>query len=149
MKTYKIEELEGALLDAAAAKARGWLVIVDEPGWAPGDLASMMAEYNDFVVRWYAIDDEGDDTDEIGGWEPLRNLGSPSTDWTHGGPLIERERIKLMPTIPTGQTWYATKTCGATLAEMQVWRGKAATPLIAAMRCYVASKFGETVELPD
>ena len=46
---------------------------------------------------------------------------SPSTNWAQGGPIIEREMIDLM---------YVAK------------------PLIAAMRCYVASKLGEEVEIP-
>jgi hypothetical protein len=61
----------------------------------------------------------------------------PSADWAQGGPIIEREGIAL------GQTadgWEAT--CDG---EVYVY-GK--TPLIAAMRCYVASKLGEEVEIP-
>jgi hypothetical protein len=61
----------------------------------------------------------------------------PSTDWAQGGPIIEREGIAL------GQTadgWEAT--CDG---EVYVY-GK--TPLIAAMRCCVASKLGEEVEIP-
>lgn len=68
-----------------------------------------------------------------------------SSDWYFGGPIIERERIKLMPTIPTAETWHATKCSSVNLADMIVWRGKADTPLVAAMRCYVRSKFGDEV----
>lgn len=60
---------------------------------------------------------------------------SPSTNWAQGGPIIERERIRLDPDSEDGQEgeWYADthRDCGRSDA-----------PLIAAMRAYVASKFG-------
>jgi hypothetical protein len=62
-----------------------------------------------------------------------------STDWAQGGPIIEREGIH------TGQgmdgLWYANKGISK---HHQFGR----TPLIAAMRCYVASKLGDEVEIP-
>ena len=64
-----------------------------------------------------------------------------STDWAQGGPIIERELITVQPVVhPTG--WMArTQKCDS------VWEGP--TPLIAAMRCYVASKLGDEVEIPE
>jgi hypothetical protein len=66
---------------------------------------------------------------------------SPSTQWHYGGPIIEREKITLQPVVrPDG--WTArTQKCDS------IWEGP--TPLIAAMRCYVASKLGDEVEVPD
>jgi len=64
----------------------------------------------------------------------------PSERWSDGGPIIERERIVLMPT-PEG--WEAIKS----LPGMTLVREQAATPLVAAMRAFVASKFGDTVEV--
>lgn len=63
---------------------------------------------------------------------------SPSTDWAQGGPIIEREGITLR--------------CGlhgwdAELEEFDAI-SHGPTPLIAAMRCYVASKLGGEVEVP-
>ena len=63
----------------------------------------------------------------------------PASDWCHGGPIIERERIVL---APAGDGWRAAKF---DRVEASPWRG--ATPLIAAVRAYVASKFGDEVEL--
>ena len=60
----------------------------------------------------------------------------PSTNWTQGGPIIEREGINLVKMH--GHGWHAD--CG------QVATGT--TPLIAAMRCYVASKLGDEIEVP-
>ncbi len=68
-----------------------------------------------------------------------------STDWGQGGPIIERERIATLCPV-TGEFWDArdTKTFST---NPRYYRGP--TPLIAAMRCYVASKLGDTVEIPD
>jgi hypothetical protein len=64
---------------------------------------------------------------------------APSTDWAQGGPIIERERIELRGDGDEG--WIAYDNLNPTQ--------KGPTPLIAAMRCYVASKLGEEVEVPD
>jgi len=64
-----------------------------------------------------------------------------STDWAHGGPIIEREGLCLHRYKGTSQ-WSATYS-----AQDPECYGP--TPLIAAMRCYVASKLGEEVELPE
>ena len=75
------------------------------------------------------------------------DLYSPSTDWAQGGPIIEQELVTVMHRsrpgpYPEGQVWNAVilsnNKCG--------WYG--ATPLIAAMRCYVASKLGDEVDIP-
>ena len=58
----------------------------------------------------------------------------PSCDWSQGGAIIEREGIALIP----GWT-----------AERPGYSADGDTPLIAAMRCYIASKLGESVEVPQ
>lgn len=68
----------------------------------------------------------------------------PSTNWAQGGPIIERRAIEVTRYI-----------IPATLAEE--WRAHCKgikafygpTPLVAAMRCRVASKLGDVVEVPD
>ena len=67
----------------------------------------------------------------------------PSTNWSQGGPIIEREGIDLDPLLNENnkpEHW---------CAFLGNHDGNGATPLIAAMRCYVASKLGEEVEVPD
>ena len=59
-----------------------------------------------------------------------------STDWAQGGPIIEREGIAI---DFDGDDW-----CASTNAKPLAAR----TPLIAAMRCYVASKLGDVVDVP-
>ena len=65
-----------------------------------------------------------------------------STDWVLGGPIIEREAIEIVPSI-SGKLWYADMA-GKPTARME----RCPTPLIAAMRCYVASKLGDEVDVP-
>ena len=61
-----------------------------------------------------------------------------STDWSQGGPIIEREKIELE---------YGDFEWWARIKADEDFEGT--TPLIAAMRCYVASKLGDDVELPE
>lgn len=63
-------------------------------------------------------------------------------DWAWGGPIIERERISVGT---EGNEWSADMTAGPS----GFVRGFGPTPLIAAMRCYVISKLGQTVEFPN
>jgi len=68
----------------------------------------------------------------------------PSGYWNHGGQIIESERIELQcgDAIGDGHTWFAHP---AAIVDPNQPSQVGPTPLIAAMRCYVASKFGETV----
>ena len=75
---------------------------------------------------------------------------SPSTKWEQGGPIIERERMTLnYENIDgTGQSkaYYLSTLFDD---DLEGWGQCGPTPLIAAMRCYVASKLGDEVEIPD
>ena len=70
---------------------------------------------------------------------------SPSTDWAQGGPIIEREIITLIH--PRWDGWTAHKYDDRIEDESYTIDGP--TPLIAAMRCYVASKLGDEVAIPN
>jgi hypothetical protein len=71
---------------------------------------------------------------------------SPSTDWSQGGPIIEREEIALEPMTHDehGDGWLATRVEGPAVC-MEF----GPTMLIAAMRCYVAACLGDEIELPE
>jgi len=62
-----------------------------------------------------------------------------STDWAEGGPIIERERIDVL--YEHDLRWIAVPQKGI--------ESYGPTPLIAAMRCYVASVLGDTVDIPE
>jgi hypothetical protein len=66
---------------------------------------------------------------------------APSIDWAQGGPIIEREKIGLGFGVGIdSDKWEAGY---ATPEET------GSTPLIAAMRCYVASKLGNDINIPE
>ena len=69
----------------------------------------------------------------------------PSTDWAQGGPIIEREKITLIY-WQRERTWEAACPVNASAICAHI---KDANPLIAAMRSYVASRFGVEVEIPE
>ena len=65
-----------------------------------------------------------------------------SSDWAQGGPIIEREWIDLH--CVNDSLWEAEVN-----ANDYHNRKNGPTPLIAAMRCYVASKLGDEVDVPE
>lgn len=87
-----------------------------------------------------------------------------STEWAQGGSIIEREGIGIL--FDSGSacrkpSWFATPDdqCKTSNYEGETFDpafmvGEAVgtygpTPLIAAMRCYVASKLGDAVDVPN
>lgn len=115
----KTSELTGAALDWAVAKCEGWRMYVRSDG--------------DVLL-----------TDEHYHWE-LDHFNY-STDWSQGGPIIEREGGTLW--LTNGAGW----GCKARYDFANYREGVTTygpTPLIAAMRCYVASKLGDEVDVPE
>lgn len=133
----KTRNLQGAALDWAIAKCEG----------------------EDYPNHWCLV--EGD------GWEEPYN---PSTNWAQGGPIIERENITI---IRANNDYVNNKSVPLWFAETSNWIGHnihtsyegeqfdpcfmideaggcyGPTPLITAMRCFVASKLGDEVEVPN
>jgi hypothetical protein len=64
-----------------------------------------------------------------------------STDWSQGGPIIEQEKFKLH--CGDNNIWWSATNQNPHRPV------SGPTPLIAAMRCYVASKMGDVIEVPD
>ena len=117
----KTSELQGAALDWAVAKCEG------------------VPEYFNGEV-WII-------TGSI--FHISRRPFSPITKWSQGGPIIEREEITVKHVIPAMRDaiWQAFPSISAKGAGGKCGIGP--TPLIAAMRCYVASKLGDEVEIPE
>jgi hypothetical protein len=112
-------DLVGPALDHAVAQALGVKVYPTKRGeW-------MTANYGEFNHRM-----------GIPYWRP-------STDWSQGGPIIEREKVTLDLTDVLFD--HVSDTC-IQLDKPEWWAskgdvtGRGPTPLIAAMRCLVASK---------
>lgn len=117
-------ELTGPALDWAVAKCEGW------------------AEYGDL-----SLDSIARNTLAYNDWGRFE----PSEDWAQGGPIIERQEIELTRWALDG--WKARDTNYQFLntpQERDVFaEGYGSTPLIAAMRCYVASKLGDQIDIPE
>jgi hypothetical protein len=84
-----------------------------------------------------------------------RNLYRYSELWSQGGRIIEREGIELLCNLTADE---AERFTDGTHADWQAfYRGNrstdarqyARTPLVAAMRAYVARKLGDTVDVPE
>jgi hypothetical protein len=112
----KTSELTGAALDWAVAKCEGHSL-----------------EQYDKNGPWYV------------GREIVGFSLSPSTDWSRGGPIIEREFI----TIDQKEKSICACIDAPDGHECNDIWANGPTPLIAAMRCYVASRLGDEVELPE
>jgi hypothetical protein len=110
----KTSELHGTALDWAVAKCEGF----DE--YLENYLPLCYADADGRNVAW-----------------------NPSTDWSQGGPIIEREGIALQ--MHFGD-WIALPY-DSVFSEEAYQQGT--RPLVAAMRCYVASKLGDEVEVPE
>ena len=122
----KTSELTGPALDWAVAKCEGHEVHISNGGWVVFDTHQddppPVNEYND--SRWQRY--------------------YPSFDWSQAGPIIEREIITLIH--PRWDGWTAHKYDEHDDEESYTLDGP--TPLVAAMRCYVASKLGDEVDVP-
>ena len=83
-------------------------------------------------------------------WESL-TCYSPTTLWEQAGPLIDELDIAMSP-MPDGlwRAYAPTGTRWAARVKVFTWgvKQEGYTPLVAAMRAYVASKLGEEVEMP-
>lgn len=124
----KTSELTGAALDWAVGTCEGWRNLRLHHYRTIDPTPPALVMDHDF------------------GWTELSNLDY-STDWAQGGPIIERERIDLQAKINAGSDydeWLATIGIGS-----KQRRRYGPTPLIAAMRCFVASKLGDEVDVPE
>ena len=76
------------------------------------------------------------------------NRFHPSDSWDHAGPIIEREWITL---TPTRSGYWGAEIIHAIPGPLDryQWLGSGSTPLIAAMRCYVTSKLGDEIDVPE
>ena len=90
------------------------------------------------VAKCEGIDDKFWDDDRLCFLNEWDEDIEPSINWAQGGKIIERERISIEW---TGEDWMSY------IKHDEEFFG--ATPLVAAMRCYVASKLGDEVQLPE
>ena len=85
---------------------------------------------------------------------PFTGMYRPSVDWAIGGPLIQRECIGIEKHRLDGPwqwaacDWHSVVVQGYTCLERSKYI-YGPTQLIAAMRCFVASRFGDEVDIPE
>lgn len=148
----KVSELTGAQLDYWVARAQGWSI-----GRPDGNGFYYPTPTPEGLDHWIEQGAEVEFREVAQDWKP-------SSNWLQGGAIIEREGIapwkgvRFASADSAGNVsgWYAThpatapsaysgKSCYIDVHDTESSFGE--TPLIAAMRAYVASKFGE--EVPD
>lgn len=123
-------ELTGAALDWAVAKCEG--------------VRTVLARYEHTMTGVCVLDAELVEMATDGPQE-LRY----SRDWAQGGPIIEREEVHLLRLVGG---WVASIAYSSKDGKRLVgWRrlASAPTPLVAAMRAYVASKLGDEIDVPE
>lgn len=76
-----------------------------------------------------------------------RSFWSPSQNWKIGGPVIDREGISTNRQFD--KQWIAHKADSAHRYSTPANTQYGPTPLVAAMRCYVASKLGDEIDIPE
>lgn len=72
-----------------------------------------------------------------------------STNWAQGGPIIDREEITWSMNMVEPEHGSETRYCAFSYRGGSSKAQSGPTKLIAAMRCYVASKLGDEVEVPE
>ncbi len=124
MIEMKTAQLIGPALDWAVAKIEGYQCFINHDAFGPGE--------HEVVY----VNGETGDWHHNGNWRA-------STNWSQGGPLIEKYRMHICPIVYDG------------MGMTQCWidgcdnRFIDSTPLIAAMRCLVDAKLGDTVQIPS
>ena len=120
----KTSELTGVALDWAVAKCEG--------------REAKNTSWGGWMTTWSNPQDDGA--------LEYEKLPHYSTNWAQGGPIIEREGISVLhTTMRPSLAWEASHTPSEHLTVCEFGQ----TPLIAAMRCYVASKLGDEIEVPE
>lgn len=74
------------------------------------------------------------------GLEAPRVTYSPSTNWAHGGPIVDRADIRIRGIVGGYSAW-TKKTVPRLLTGP--------TMLVAAMRAHVFAELGEEVDIPE
>lgn len=69
-----------------------------------------------------------------------------STDWAQGGPIIERKKIGFLWEHYDNELVCVARVHTPPQGEIVA---EGPTPLIAAMRCHVASELGDTIDIPE
>lgn len=130
MIEVRTSDLVGAALDWAAAQAEGHhplLVPVGRNEYSVGVILSMEDGPKGFACRY-------------------------STDWSQGGPLIEKYKVGTVPldvgrAAGSGSHWFATAFFDGESYD-NCYKGEGSTALVAACRAIVGLLLGHVVQVP-
>lgn len=163
---HKAADLTGVLLDAAVALACGWTIFRNKRDGFTIRSPDGIEPYVHFEVGNHPpkFDSEtGKPVAPISISEAFQGIGyMPSADYTDGGSIIDNELIATTPVRADDGSvvWYAwveaesltDENCGyyerGLLFPDEEVCGRGPTRLIAAMRAFVAHKFGDEVDMP-
>lgn len=155
----KTADLTGPALDWAVAKCEGHAVAVmtveeQRARWFehvdPNDLEKEQRNFDQYILptlkpKLTVVGEDNYKRTPTHAEAPmLWGQGIPhfayGTSWAQGGPIIERECIDIR--FGGEDLWEAAM-------DAQTLTAPGPTPLIAAMRCFVASRLGDEVEVPE
>ena len=140
MKTIKVAEATGIVLDWLVLKALGFLRSDVIQIYAGGLYAEGLLP-NGYCPASESVFDIA-----------LHGMRY-STDWSLGGPIIEAELLDVTPYDPGNMGWRCTRRDADYSPKAhplnRYYAQFGPTPLIAAMRCYVSSRLGDVVEVPE
>ena len=123
----KTQDLTGIQLDWAVAKCLNW------------------KDYNEDGVPYIELDSS----------HMSRRFGpyKPSTNWEQAGSIIEQVKITISPNDDKNsmkqKLWVAYRIVTLFEDGFDHEYQYGPTPLIAAMRCFVASRIGDEVDIPE
>ena len=91
-----------------------------------------------------------DSADEFGEWDledscAFEPLPRYSEQWQHGGPVLDKFQI----CVDSRELPIRTSIGWVPVLGLELHRAQGPTVLISAMRCFVLSKLGRQVEVPD
>jgi hypothetical protein len=131
----KTKDLSGAALDYAVATCEGLPLRLDPMGFRRDAPKSSQA-------GWWVWDEKPGVLKMV--TQLVGKDYSPSTNWAQGGPIIEIKRIDVI-SDPNGSAGWM----GRNYVDWREVQRFGATPLEAAMRCYVSATYGEELDIPD
>lgn len=127
----KTSELTNRQLDWAVAKCEGWVTYptdsIERGDWYHTDAAVAPLGYEHNRIH--------------------RDDFNPSSNWSQGGPIIERALLDITPSPyehREDMRWHCQH-----YNSLGGYAQYGPTPLVAAMKCYVTSQLGDEVEVPE
>ena len=107
------------------------------------DLIGLALDWAVAKCEGYVLD--CDERGEVSGLSVNQWNWAPSTDWSQGGPILDREKPSFEDwTPPNGEPRFY-----AYLPNKSLYGAYGPTHLVAGMRCYVASRLGDEMDVPE